>query len=408
MNTQLILDGQEKIKNIALIKRDIEFDEEILQLNKIITFIWPRRAGKTYFMFQCIKDLIEKWNIKLEQVVFIDFAEILEKEIDFNQILKSFYSLHPHNEPFFVFDEIQEVSNFKEWVTGLFNKWFKIFLSWSNAKLLSEEIATEFRWRNYEIFILPLNFKEFLKFQWFEIKTHYSSKEEWELDHLFNLYLQYWWYPEISLIKNNTIKENILKNYLDILIYKDVKERYWVDNDYLLKVLIKKILLWFTKIFSVNKIFNDLKSQNIQLSKNTLYNYIEYLENVFFIKRINNLFSPKWFFKLYFFDIWYTNNLKIGNNITMKFENIIFIELLRKYKNVSYKQWTTWEIDFYIDNIDTDIQVCYDLHDKNSEREIKLLEKSKAKNKLVVVHKIGKKTKLHWINIIDYKKFFLS
>jgi predicted AAA+ superfamily ATPase len=109
-----ILDSQEKIINVAIKKRDFYFDRELLSLHKIISFVGPRRAGKTYTMYQVLRDLIQEQVLQKEQIVFIDFSEFIEKQVDFLKILESFYELFPDKEPFFVFDEIQEIENFRQ------------------------------------------------------------------------------------------------------------------------------------------------------------------------------------------------------------------------------------------------------------------------------------------------------
>jgi predicted AAA+ superfamily ATPase len=93
--------------------------------------------------------------------------------------------------------------------------------------------------------------------------------------------------------KNELIKIEILKSYFDVLFYKDILERYKVENEYALKILMKNIALGYTKVFSVNKVFRFLKSQGYSVSINTLYNYFSYLQNVFFIDLLNNFFSPR-------------------------------------------------------------------------------------------------------------------
>ena len=192
-----ILDWQDVIKEVSLFERNIYFNYEILKINKIISFVWARRSGKTFFMYQILKNLIKKWELKYEQIVFIDFSEILEKNIDFSDLLTIYYSLYADLTPFFVFDEIQEINNFREWIIYLFNKWYKIFLSGSNSKLLSTELSTNFRWRVYENIIYPLSFFEFCEINKFEIKNDYSSKKAWQLNNIFLNYLEYWAFPEM-------------------------------------------------------------------------------------------------------------------------------------------------------------------------------------------------------------------
>lgn len=398
MFKQKILDNQERIKNISLVKREINFDSEILWLNKIISFVWPRRAWKTYFMYQVAKDLIEKWKLSYEEIVFLDFSEILQKKVDFEKILENFLEIYPDKKPFFIFDEVQDVENFREWIISLFNKWYKIFISWSNAKLLSQEISTEFRWRNFEIFILPLSFKEFFKFKNSELsekiewKNFYSTHENALIKNLFKEFLKYWAYPEIALIENIQLKEWIIKDYFNLLVYKDLKERYKIDNDFALKYLVSEIAKNIWKEFSVNSIFTSLKSQWIKIWKDTLYNYLIYLENIFFSKKISNIFSPNWASKNYLFDLSFWEIFDNSENFEKKFENAVFLEILRKSKinwlesEIYFKKILTKEINFFdkINNCDISVKYQLEKKSKSSEKIIKSLEKSEEKNKKII------------------------
>ena len=426
MFKQKILDNQEKIKNISLIKRDIEFNSEILWLNKIISFVGPRRAWKTYFMYQVAKDLIGNWKLNYEEIVFLDFSEILQKKIDFDKILENFLEIYPDKKPFFIFDEVQDIENFREWIIWLFNKWYKIFISWSNAKLLSQEISTEFRWRNFEIFILPLSFKEFVKFKnWefsekIETKNFYSTQENALIKNLFLEFLKYWAYPEIALIDNIQLKEWIIKDYFNLLVYKDLKERYKIDNDFALKYLVSEISKNTWEEFSINKIYTNLKSQWIKIWKDTLYNYLIYLENIFFSKRILNFYSPKGASKNYLFDLSFWNVFSQNNeNCEKKFENAVFLELLRKNNSnlsnnsIYFKKILTREISFFDEINNCDIQVEFKLEEKSKKLDkiIKNLKKSSEENL-----KINKKIIYFDKNFenldnkifIDFKKFFLN
>ncbi len=377
MLTTTIKSWQKKIQNINLKQREVIFEPEVLKLNKIISFVWPRRAWKTYYMYQIIKNLISQNIIKLEQVVFIDFVELEQTNINFDEILEAFFSIYPDLEPFFVFDEIQEIDNFKEWILKLYNDWYKIFVSWSNSKMLSSELATQFRWRNIEYFILPLSFKEFLTFKEFKDHSTLLPATKWKLKNLFLEYLKYGWYPEIAMIDNIELKENLLKNYFDIIIYKDLIDRYSISNEYTLKYLLKRIITNNGKELSINKIYNDLKSQNIAVSKDTLYNYFEYIKNIFFSKTLSNYFSPKWQGKLYLLDTWIANITNRKFDKWQSFENMVYLELLRKHKENLYYKKNWAEIDFYIPNSDTNIQVCFDLNIENKLRELSAFDKVK-------------------------------
>ncbi len=105
--------------------------------------------------------------------------------------------------------------------------------------------------------------------------------------------LLYGTFPELVLSTNENFRENILKDYLDILIYKDLLERYKIENEFVVRYLIKRLVSSNTKQVNINKIYNDLKSLNVKVGKTSLYNNLVYLENIFFIKQIPNYFSEK-------------------------------------------------------------------------------------------------------------------
>jgi predicted AAA+ superfamily ATPase len=96
-------------------------------------------------MFQFAKKLLERGVIKSEQIVFVDFAQYSNEILDPQELLNNYFDINPVDEPFLIFDEIQDIANFKAFVLFFYNKGYKVFLSGSNSKLLSSELSTEFR-----------------------------------------------------------------------------------------------------------------------------------------------------------------------------------------------------------------------------------------------------------------------
>ena len=401
MFTQIIKDNQEKLKNLKIQKRDYVFFDEILSLNKIVSFIWPRRVGKTYLMFQFLLSIIESWFYRLEQVIFIDFSIFKWEIINPEDIINSYFSLWNKDKPILIFDEIQDIENFQKVVLQLYNQWYQIFISWSNSKLLSSELVTEFRWRVYEYFVYPLNFKEVLEFNNIKIEKIYSSKIKWEIKSIFTNILKYWTFPELILSKHDIVKTEILKTYFDILFYKDLTERYKIDNEKAIRFLIKRIILWNTKRLNLIKIFNELKSQWIKIWKNTIYNYFEYLQNIFFTEEVNNFYKKTSNIYLYNFWFWYLFGLT--NNLWQNFENLIYLNLKKKYKKIFYKEnWN--EIDFFIEDKNINIQVCYELNNENLERETKSLLKQDWEKFLIYFEKKWD-FEIKWVKILNFIEF---
>jgi predicted AAA+ superfamily ATPase len=286
----------------------------------------------------------------------------------------------------------------------LYNLWYKIFLSWSNSKLLSSELSTHFWWRVFEYKIFPLTFKEVLIFKNIEIKKYYSTLELAKIKNILNEIIEFWSFPEIILSTNNLFKIDNLKTYLDVLIYKDLIERYKIENETSLKYLIKSITNSFTKILNISKIYNELKSLNIKVWKTTLYEYYEYIKNIFYAYELENFYNPKAWKKAFLYNIWFNKVFWNKQNLWQSFENIVLIELLKKYEKVYFKKnW--WEIDFYIPEIQTNIQVCYEINNENIVRETKVFSDSKEKNILIYFEKniqIDNNENFEAINFIDY------
>jgi len=404
-----ILENQQKILDLKIIKRDFDINEilSILSLNKIISFIWSRRAGKTFLTFQLTKDLIERKIIDIENVVYIDFSWILNKNIDLESIQNSYFELFPDKKPFFIFDEIQELNNFSQKLIKILNKWYKILITWSNAHLLSKEISTILRWKVYTKEIFTLDFKDYLKFRNIKFSKNdlilNISKYKFE----FTNFLKWWWFPEIVLVENEFVKENILKNYFDIMIYKDLQDRYKIKNDFALNFFIKRVLTTFWKELNINKIFNDLKSLQIKIWKDSLYNFYEYLHNIYLIEPVDNFWAKiKWLKKNYLIDVSFAN-LIWNNDFWQRFENFVFFELRKKYSEIYFLN-KNYEIDFFIPLENKFIQVVYNLNYENVERETKKLFKQKWEKIIIYFEKEDWIKIDEWIKIIDFSDFIFN
>lgn len=403
---QYILDGQQRIKNISLKDRDLPISEGVLELHRILTFIGLRRVGKTFSMFQLLKKLMKQWDLELEQIVFIDFTEHIGGRVDFSEILSDFTSLFPDKTPFFVFDEIQEVSDFRHGLIFLFNRGYKIWLSGSNSKLLSSELSTELRWRTYDIMISPLSFSEFCWFREERFTQHLSTEESGRMDAFFLEYLDFWGLPEIVLTEDRYLKQELIKNYLNVILYKDLIERYGINNEYVVKYFIQSCILSVTKEISINKIYRDLKSQNIPISPAVLYNYFEHLQSLFLIRKRYNLFSLKGQTKIFFTDPAFLNIFQKESDLGKRFENSIENLLVRSQKEFYYGKSREGEIDFIIPSEDIAIQVCYILNSSNISREIRSLEKSQYSKKYLLYFSRENIPDHSSIDIIHWRDFF--
>ena len=254
----------------------------------------------------------------------------------------------------------------------------KVLITGSSSKLLTKEVATSMGGRNLSYNVFPLSFREFLIFKNFELQESYSSSEKSLLLNYFGEYLNFGAYPEVVLFPNE--REKIITDIFDTAIFKDVLDRHKIRNSSLMKNLIKALLS--AKEFSVNKFYNYLKSQQVESSKDALYKYLGYLEDAFFVFTLNKFSlsykkSEQSLPKIYFVD----NGLLKTNGIDDKgrlLENLVFLELLRREKDIAYYQTPTKnEVDFLIKKgkkVEQLIQVCYDLSDfQTLDREMRSL-----------------------------------
>jgi len=400
---KIILRWQKDIEEIKFIKRDFEIDlYDVFKLRKILVLVWPRRVWKTFMFYQIIDTLLKERKIKLQDIVYINFANIFFKDFNIEKLLEEYFTLFPTWQPVFFFDEIQELYDFEKVLLYLQSNKYQIFATWSNSKLLSKEISTNLRWKYLEKFVYPLTFKEFLRFKNFEKQNYVLEEDRWKLKNLFFEFLIWWNFPEIVLAENSITKRDLIVSYFKDVVYIDLVERYKIENEKVLLELMEKILKTIWKEFSVQKFFNTLKSKWIKIWKPTIYNYLQYLENIFFVKGIKNFYKDQ-NKKFFLYNIGFENILFETENYGQRFENIVFLELIRRWYNVYYKLWKE-EIDFFIPEVDLNIQVCWDLTEDNFEREVKPLLKQQWK-KVVVYFEKEKEFSIERVDFIDFFSF---
>ena len=392
---EIILDFQER-KLPELIEREILIPTN---LNKTITITGVRRAGKTFLMFQIIKKLLNK--IEKNRIVYINFEDERLFPLDYkdlDKIIDIYYQLFPQNidkKVYFFFDELQNIENWEIFIRRISDtKNVQIFISGSSSKLLSKEISTTLRGRTITYQLYPFSFREFLKFK--NVKYTGSSGSKAIVKNLLRKYLGLGGYPEI-VDKNGLIRRKITQEYLDVLIYRDLMERYKIRNLKVLKLFIKTILQNYSKYFSVNKFYNFFVGQGISVSRNTLYEFTDYIEDAYFsfflpkyeISLKKQEISPK---KVYCVDLGFVDLIQseIYKNYGRRAENVVFLELKRRIElnpkqNIFYYNNKS-EVDFIIKEgfkIKQAIQVCWDTSDlETKEREIKGLVKAMKEFKL--------------------------
>lgn len=350
---------------------------------KVISIVGARRTGKTYLLYKTINDL--RNSISPDRIIYFNFEDdrIFPASLDtMNLFLESYYELFPENKSrkvYFFFDEIQEIEKWELFIRRVYdNENCSIFITGSSSKLLIKEISSALRGRSISFELFPLSFREYLIFK--EIKVaKYSSKSISRIVNAFNEYYLSTAFPELVNM-NNDLRRKSLNEYLDLIIYKDVVDKYNVSNIYLMKYLIKFLFSNSANLISINKIFNELKSSGLKISRNSVYEYISYLEDSYTIFSLpiytRNLReqrrNPQ---KYYAIDTGLRMAMTISEDKGKLLESIVFMELRREIKDLFYYS-STQEVDFIREKEDRLelMNVCYDLNSLDTrKREINSL-----------------------------------
>ncbi len=338
-----------------LIERNLNIPLES-PIKRAVSIIGPRRAGKTYAMYQVIKSLLKN-GFEVTQTVYINFEKTDMEGCDnkdMTTMIQTFYEIYPENRKkkvWLFLDEIQNVKNWEKFVREAVDDGIQVFISGSSSKLLSKEIATSLRGRTISYTMLPFSFSEYLLAEKIENKKYFSSSEKSRILNSLKKYMENGGYPEAVLYSKE--REKILIDILETTIYRDVIERHKIRNIKLLKLLIKALINSAEREFSVHKFYNFIKSTGMKASKNALYNYLDALNDVFFVFPIRK-FSYSYkeveqsLPKICVVD----NGILSANGINDNgrlMENIVFIELLRRGKSIHYyKSVNNNEVDFTI------------------------------------------------------------
>ena len=370
---QLIAEYQQKVIEVKFQHRNYPVDK---QLNYVFTGL--RRVGKSYFMYQIINDLIQQGH-NPKEILYFNFEDDRIASInlsDLDLIKISFEEMYDFK-PIFFLDEIQVVEKWEKFARRLADQGYKVYITGSNAKMLSSEIATTLGGRFMIQQIYPFSFPEFLESSGIEINDKnsiYTYKNE--ISRAFQIYFQYGGLPEHF---NLTDKRACLSNLFQKLFFGDIVTRYQVRNDFALKMLIRKLAESVKQPVSFNRLANIVSSAGKKISTDTVIDYLNHLnENwiCFGIENINAKLASKVQNKKYYFsDNGLLNLFLIDPNTTL-LENLVAINLQRMYGNEVYYYQNGVEVDFYIPEKSLAIQVCYNLNDDDTrKREVNALLK---------------------------------
>lgn len=360
------------IKREKYLKRIRPFYEQ--DLIKVITGI--RRCGKSVILNQ-IMDELRQSGVKDEQIIYINFEFTDYIDINdakkFNDFIEK--KLINKNKYYVFFDEIQNVDRWEKVVNSLkakYNENISIFITGSNSDLLSGELATHIAGRYVSFKIYPFTFDEVCELK--DIK----DKDKYELERTFDDYIIWGGMPQRFLMNDELQIKTYLSDVYNSIVVKDIIERFKIKDLDLFNKILTFIMTTPSQTFSADRLTKYLLNENIDVSKMTVYNYLEYMCRALLINKADRfdvrgkrILNGK--YKYYLTDLGFTNILNDGKKkqISTYLENIVYNELVARGYNVNIGTLENGEIDFIATRFEEKeyYQVTFHLSDDIIERE---------------------------------------
>lgn len=358
-------DKREEIESATVISRSLDFEE-----NGNYVMVGLRHVGKSYMLYQRVKQLLASGH-GWDEILFVDFDDerLAEFETsDFNTLLEVHLEDNGKR-PYVFLDEIQNIPSWEKFARRLANEKYHVYVTGSNAKMLSKDVATTLGGRFFIIDVYPYSFREYLTASGTILSSGwiYSTSEKSEVLRKFRDYFYYGGLPEIPNFRQ---KRTMLSSLYQKIYLGDICHRNCIRNSRVLNILIKKLAESVKQPISFNRLKNVIVSTGAQTTIPTVMDYTSYAEDSWLVIPIENelaKLADKESTKKYFFIDNGLLGLFLIDGETSLLENLVAIQLFRKYgkENVNYYNGTS-EIDFVVPDAEVAIQVCYRLASENT------------------------------------------
>lgn len=359
---EILLENRKEIESQQVVHRNIEMEDFA---NYVL--IGVRRAGKSFMLYQQIQDNLKK-GITWDSMLYINFED--ERLIgmtaqELNLILEV-HGMMSAQRPILFLDEIQNIEGWDKFARRLADNKYRVYITGSNAKMLSSDVATTLGGRYITKHILPYSFSEYLSANNipYDDMNIATTSGRADVQRYFAEYFRFGGFPEGAQLAS---KRDYLNSVYQKIYIGDIVTRNKIDNLFSLRILFRKMAESVKQPTSFTRLSNIIASTGAKLGKATIINYIEYSKDAFLIYPIKNIAdnltnretNPKY----YFVDNGIISILALDIDTSL-LENMVAMELIRRYgidERVFFYNRNI-EVDFYIPDAALAIQVSYNPH----------------------------------------------
>ena len=376
---------------IALTQAELPFErierEVVLpvQSELIITVPGVRRAGKSSLLMLAVNKLLAS-GIRREQILWVNFDDerldgMATAELD--EVLQAYREMYPEinmKDVYMFFDEIQNIVGWDLFVLRVFKSYCEhVYVTGSNAKLLSSEISTALRGWTLDYEMLPLSFREYCRFR--AIDAHsYLESDQAKRYAAMEEYIHSGGFPKVVLSTDRSVKLRLLQGYFNTMLFRDLAERHKIKNTEALRYFLKRVMLNLTKTTSINAIVNDMRSNGVSVSKDDLYNWADWAVEAYLFVRYPK-YSASLVKENQSLRKYYVIDTGMRQAVLMPqsedkgklLENIVALELFRRRgadRKMFYWQ-EGHECDFVVqreERVEELIQVTWDMEDQDTRK----------------------------------------
>ena len=362
----LIAEYQQYVTGVKLIPRQVEFMD-----GQNYVLVGLRHAGKSYLMFQRIAELLSQGH-QQDEILYFNFEDDRIDSLDITdlELIKTCYEEMYDHRPLFFLDEVQLVRGWEKFARRLADQKYQVYITGSNAKMLSSEIATTLGGRYMIQEVFPYSFLEYLKAHDIDLaQKNAEFKHRKQIVRLADEYFRKGGLPETALMPDS---RQWLSSLFSKIFFGDLVARHGIRNDFALKVLIRKLAESVKQPLSYSRMASIVSSTGKKMSTDTAIDYVRYMDESWLLLPFENyvgkLQDKEMNRKYYFID----NGLLalfLLDPATSLLENIVAVNLRRKYGDECYFfNATKHEVDFYIPAESTGIQVAYSIADRDTRK----------------------------------------